>query len=59
MAAQQDITSDCEIQAVIKCLNMEKVSGAEIRWRLCAVYGADKIMSKQYIYEKTTYFDEG
>ncbi len=51
MAAQQDIPFDCEIRAVIKFLNVERVSGVEIHWRLCAVYGADKVMSKRHVYK--------
>ncbi len=58
MVAQQDIPSDCEIQVVIKFLNVEKVNGVEIHGRLCAIYGADKVMSKRHVYKWITCFDE-
>ncbi len=45
MAAQQDIPSDFEIQAVIKFLDMEKMSYVEIHTWLCAVYCANKVLS--------------
>ncbi len=59
MAAQQDIPSNCELHAVIRFLNLETVSDVEIRSQLCAVYSADKVMSKWHAYKWITCFDKG
>ncbi len=47
------------MRAVIKILNVEKVSGIEIHRPLCAVYSIDKVMSKWQVYKWITSFDEG
>lgn len=59
MAIVNTVSLDCEVRAVIKFLNAEKVSGAEIHRRLCAVYGEGNVMTKKYVYEWIKLFNAG
>ncbi len=53
------VLSDCEVQAVIKFLNVEGVTELEIHRRLSKVYDAGIAMSLRHIYKWIEHFNTG
>lgn len=51
--------SDCEVRAVIKFLNAEKIAASEIHRRMSSVYGSENIMSLRHVYKWVQRFKDG